>query len=314
MDISRQFESIPNQQRPVFCAIGMFDGIHLGHQLLLEHIREKASEQQGISVVLTFQDHPARVLAPKYAPGMIYPGPIKERLLEEHGVDLAWIIPFDLALSQLDPEVFIKRISDHCGHLAGICVGQNFAFGHQRKGNLTLLKQLGASWGFEVEGKAPVMHGQSPVSSTRIRKHITEGAFPEAAELLGRPYQLTGTIVHGDGLGRKLGFPTANLDGGHLTLPPCGVYAVVTQIQGRRQEGVLNIGYRPTLKQPDPSLQVEAHFWDLDQDLYGSTLSLEIVEKIRDEQRFPNVEALKHQIAQDIATAKASLQARSSSI
>lgn len=304
MQIIRQFKIIDQQERPVHCAIGMFDGLHQGHQALLRHIIERASKDSGLAVALTFQEHPARVLAPTHAPGLIYPQQLKEQLLEVSGLDIGWIIPFDEALSQLDGTTFIRQIQNNCGQLAEICVGDNFAFGHRRSGNVELLKQLGRKWGFHAECKSAVTcHGEA-VSSTRIRNLIAEGNISRASDLLGRPYCMAGEVVKGDGLGRKLGFPTANFDVQTLTLPKPGVWAVRTQRNGTTLQGVLNIGTRPTLNHPTPRTQAEVHFWDFEGDIYGEFLALELRERLRDEQRFPDTQALQQQIKSDIQKAK----------
>ena len=307
MQILRQFESIAHEGRPVYCAIGMFDGLHQGHQLLLNHITKQAEAESGLAIVLTFQEHPAQILAPAHSPGLIYPQSVKEELLKNSGLDMAWIVPFDKGISTMDATSFIQKIKHHCGNLAGICVGDNFAFGHRRSGDAELLRHLGREWGFHAECKPAVLCDGQVVSSTRIRNLISDGDLTQASRLLGRPYCLAGEIIRGDGLGRQLGYPTANLDCQQLTRPPSGVYAVRASVRERELDGVLNIGTRPTLNHPTPKLQVEAHFWNLEDDIYGDVLSLEIRGRIRDEQRFPDIDALKKQIKCDIQTAKSIL-------
>ena len=304
MQIIRQFQSIGQQERPVHCAIGMFDGLHQGHQALLNHIIEQAQADSGVAMILTFQEHPARVLAPEHAPGLIYPQALKESLLKASGLDIAWIIPFDEGLRQLDGTSFIRQIKTYCGRLAEICVGDNFAFGHRRSGNIDLLKQLGREWGFQTECKSAVTFDGEAVSSTRIRSLLFEGDITQASKLLGRPYCLAGDVVKGDGLGRQLGFRTANLNSRSLALPKSGVYAVEATHQGTTLRGVLNIGTRPTLNHATPRTQAEVHFLDFNSDIYGEFLSLELKERIRDEQRSPNVQALQQQIRNDIQKAK----------
>jgi riboflavin kinase / FMN adenylyltransferase len=307
MKIIHHFDTLPTDNRPVFCAIGMFDGVHLGHQSVLNHVIAQAKRYDGISVALTFKDHPADLLTPDRSPTLIYPSSFKQTLFESQGVDLAWIVPFDRKLSQLSAEEFVEKIRLYCANLSCICVGSNFSFGHQRKGNVELLKQCGERDGFNAEGKPAYSYEAEPVSSTRIRDLIKSGNIDLASKLIGRPYQLLGQVVRGDGVGRQLGFPTANLDSQRLALPPLGVYAITCDVNGERRPGVLNIGKRPTLNQPKPMLQIEAHFWGIEVDLYGNNLALEIKGKIRNESRFPNLDALKNQIHKDIETAKGML-------
>ena len=290
--------------QPVFCAIGMFDGVHLGHQLVVNHVIEQAKINDGIAIALTFRDHPAEILAPGRAPRLIYPSEFKQHLFESLGVDVAWIIPFDEPLSQMNAEQFIQTIKQCCVNLACICVGSNFSFGYQRRGNVDLLRRCGVKDGFGVESKPALSREGGLVSSTRIRSLITSGDLDMASKLLGRPYALIGTVIHGDGLGSQLGFPTANLDCKRLAIPPLGVYAITCDIDGVSRPGVLNIGKRPTLNHPEPKLQVEAHFWDMETQLYGKQLALEIKGKLRNENRFPGLDALKKQIHQDIEQAK----------
>lgn len=304
MDIIRQFQSIGQRDRPVHCAIGMFDGLHLGHQSLLSHIIKQAKTDSGLALALTFQEHPAHILAPSHAPGLIYPQSLKELLLKEAGLNIAWIVPFDEALRQLDAASFIHQIKDHCGRLVEICVGDNFAFGHRRTGNVDLLKQLGMQWGFQTTCKTAVTCDGEPVSSTRIRNLLADGNVSKASELLGRPYCMVGEVVKGDGLGRKLGFPTANLDVQTLTLPKPGVWAVQTHRDGTTLHGVLNIGTRPTLNHPIPRTQAEVHFLNFKGDIYGEFLALELKERIRNEQRFPDIQSLQQQIQADILKAE----------
>lgn len=307
METIRNFKALPTGQHPVFCAIGMFDGLHIGHQSVLRNVIAQAKDRNGISIVLTFQEHPAELLAPDRSPKLIYPPSFKETLLEEMGIDIAWVIPFDKDLSLLSAEDFLQKVMAYTGNLRGISVGSNFTFGHQRQGNVDLIKACGVRNGFQVDGKPSCSYGDELVSSTRIRSIIRSGDLQLASKLLGRPYRLIGRVFHGDGLGRKLGFPTANINIEKLEIPPLGVYAITCEIDGKKHNGVLNIGNRPTLNQPLPKLQVEAHFWDIDLDLYGKQLALEIKGRLRDERRFPSVDDLKLQIHKDIENAKSLL-------
>ncbi|MDG1856824.1 MAG: bifunctional riboflavin kinase/FAD synthetase [Verrucomicrobiota bacterium] len=308
MKTIQHFEALPTGEQPVFCAIGMFDGLHLGHQSVLKHLIDQARSTKGLSVVLTFQTHPAELLTPDRSPKLIYPTDYKQALLESIGVDIAWMIPFDKRLSQMSAEDFVEKIRHYTHNLSGISVGSNFSFGSRRKGNVDLLKDCGKHHGFQVEGKVPLHYGEDLVSSTRIRHLIQSGDIEMTSKLLGRPYSLMGQVISGDGLGRKLGFPTANLDCQRLALPPLGVYAITCNIEGQERGGVLNIGKRPTLNHTDPKLQVEAHFWDFEMNLYDKRIGLEIKGRLRGERRFPDVDSLKSQIKKDIQNAQCMLE------
>jgi riboflavin kinase/FMN adenylyltransferase len=183
-------------------------------------------------------------------------------------------------------------------------VGSSFTFGHKRSGNVSLLKQLGDALGFVVHGIAAVSLDHETVSSTRIREAVRRGDFDGASQMLGREYALSGTVVRGDELGRQLGYPTANIDVRGMAVPPKGVYVVHAHIDGRRYRAVANIGHRPTLRNPAPELRVEAHLLDFDEDVYNREMELTFVQKLRDEQEFSSVEALREQIAKDVALAR----------
>jgi riboflavin kinase/FMN adenylyltransferase len=185
-----------------------------------------------------------------------------------------------------------------------VCVGGEFTFGHKRSGNVALLKQLGAELNFSVHGLAAVSLDDEVVSSTRIREAVRAGDLAAASQMLGREYAIAGTVIRGDQVGRQLGFPTANLDVSGLVLPPNGVYAVHARVSGREHRGALNLGFRPTLASLTPSLQCEVHLLDFDADIYGAELELTFGAKLRDEQKFPSLEALKAQIARDVADAR----------
>lgn len=304
MKIIRQAAELIPESKPLYGAIGVFDGVHLGHQKVLSLAQAQARAHNGLSMAITFDRHPLSVVAPTRAPSMIYTLEKKLQTLETLGLDMALVLAFDESFSRLTAEAFVEFLATQFGPLKHIIVGGNFAFGHQRKGNVTLLKELGPHWGFEVTGAEPELHEGHAISSTRIRKAVHGGYFALASRMLGRPYSLQSRIVRGDGIGAKLGFPTANFDIASLLIPPGGVYAVRARLGDQWHPAVLNIGYRPTLKLPEPQLRVEAHLLDFDGDLYGSELELVLAHKIRDEMRFDNLGALQQQITQDIAAAR----------
>ena len=290
--------------RKVCVAIGVFDGVHLGHQQVIRQTLADARQHEGVPVVLTFDRHPSTVVAPDRVPPMLYSLPQKLRAIESLGVANTLLIHFDRAFSQQTGEQFIRTLARDFGQLHSICVGAEFTFGHQRSGNVPLLQQLGTELNFTVHGLAALaLDGQS-VSSTRIREAVRTGDLDAASQMLGREYSIAGTVIRGDQLGRKLGFPTANLDVTGLVLPPNGVYAVHARVAGREHRGALNLGLRPTLASPTPRLQCEVHLLDFAEDIYGAELELTFAAKLRDEQKFADVEALKFQITRDLAAAR----------
>lgn len=289
--------------RPVCLAIGMFDGVHLGHQQVIRQAVTEAAQNEGLAVVVTFDRHPATVLAPHRAPSLIYPLSRKLQALEDLGVDAVLLIHFDRRFSSQPGERFVRRLARELPPVRSVCVGSAFTFGHQRSGNVELLRKLGRELGFAVHGLAAVSLDGKRISSTRIRESIQAGDFVAAQQMLGREYSLSGPVVKGDRLGRKLGFPTANLDVPGLVLPPSGVYAVHARVGEKCFRAVLNIGHRPTLNNPVPQLRVEAHFLNFRGNLYHRQVEITFVARLREERRFPSLEALTRQITTDIAEA-----------
>jgi len=290
-------------RRKVCGAIGVFDGVHLGHQQIIRQTIADARQFEAASVVVTFDRHPNAIVAPGHVPPMIYSLPQKIRAIESLGADTLLLIAFDKNFSEQTGEAFIRGMARDFGHLQSLCVGADFVFGHQRGGNVALLRKLGDELHFTVHGMAAVALDGKAVSSTRIREAIREGNFDEASQMLGRAYSLAGKVVRGDEVGRKLGFPTANLEFSGLVIPPTGVYAAHALVRGGRHRAVLNIGRRPTLEMPDPQLRVEVHLLNFQGDLYGEDMEVEFVQKLRDEKKFASVEELKTQISHDVADA-----------
>jgi len=287
-------------------AIGFFDGVHLGHQQILRQTISDAAEHEAASVVVTFENHPASIVAPKRAPSLIQPTAQRLETLRSLGVDAMLLLRFDQELSRQDGEAFIRSLVADFGHVCSICVGGGFSFGRNRSGNVELLRKLGQNLGFHVHGLAAVALDGIGVSSTRIRAAISSGDFDAANHMMGRPYELSGTVVKGDQLGRQLGFPTANLDIAGLTIPPNGVYAAHAKVDGASHRAAVNIGVRPTVDAAENPPRVEACLLDFDGDLYGKTLKLTFHRKLRDEQRFDSLDALKEQIARDFAQVRQS--------
>jgi riboflavin kinase/FMN adenylyltransferase len=293
----------PGSKR-VCLAIGFFDGVHLGHQQIVRQTISDAGQHEAIGVVITFDRHPNSVVAPDRVPPLIYPLTKKLRVLEALGPDALLVIHFDKPFSEQSGEAFIRSLAQDLGQIQSLCVGANFVFGHKRGGNVELLRKLGAELKFTVHGMAAVSLDGKVVSSTRIREAVVSGELDSASQMLGRAYSLSGNVVRGDGLGRKLGFPTANVDSGGLAVPPNGVYAVHARIGEKSYRAVLNIGVRPTLANPNPERRVEAHVLGFNSELYGKEIELVFMDKLRDEQKFPSLEELRAQIARDIQTAE----------
>ena len=304
MKLLRSASELPPANRKVCAAIGTFDGVHLGHQQVIRQTIADAEQCEGIPVVITFDRHPASVVAPHRAPDLIYPLSKKLRVIETLGVHALLLIRFDRAFSKRTAGDFIRGLVREFRGLNSLCVGSNFTFGHGRSGNVDLLQQLGTELGFTVHGMASVSLDGQVVSSTRVREAIRLGHLDAASQRLGRPYELCGEVVRGDGLGTQLGIPTANLDVTGLALPPTGVYAVHPHLDGRCHRGVLNLGFRPTLRDKSPALRAEVHLLDFTGDLYRRQIDLTFVHKLRDEQKFRDLTELKEQIHRDIATAR----------
>lgn len=287
-------------------ALGNFDGVHLGHQALVRAVVEQARGQAGTAVALTFDPHPALVLAPERAPQPLMQLEQRAAALEACGIQVVAVLPFTPDVARQSAEEFVRCWLVQRLALACVAVGPDFRFGHARRGDVELLSRLGRELGFETRVVGPVTEGGQPISSTRVRQALAAGDVELAARLLGRPHELVGRVCAGDARGRLLGFPTANLEPPRVCLPARGVYAAWCALGDRRRFGALvNIGQRPTFGGAE--LRVEAHLLEFSGDLYGSELRLSFLRRLRGEQRFDGPEALKAQIARDAAAARAVL-------
>ncbi len=290
---------------PLFLAIGVFDGVHLGHQAVIRTSAQHAQAANGTPVVVTFDPHPAKVLRPEAAPHLLTATAHKIALIRALGVEHLLIIHFDRAFAQTTPEEFVAQLVRHARPLREICVGHEWSFGKGRAGNLALLTELGATNEFEVVGIPPVQVNGAVVSSTAIRHAVQEGDFARAAEMLGRDYTILGTVIEGEKLGRTLGFPTANLSAHSEQFPPNGVYAIEALHRGTTFRGVANLGYRPTVAHKDPERLLELHLFDLRHDIYGEDVEVRFRRFLRPEKKFNGLDALKAQIGRDVAEARA---------
>lgn len=282
--------------------LGNFDGLHLGHQELIRKIILRAEETGGLSMVVTFRPHPLKILAPEKCPPLISIYEEKIELLEKLGIDVLVKIPFTLDFSAMGPRDFVKDILVDLLGAKEIFVGYNYRFGKGRKGNIQMLRDLGSELGFIVREVEQVSLNGEVISSTRIRQLLINGEVEHAARLLGRPYALCGIVVKGDGRGRGLGFPTANIVSRHSIIPSNGVYAVRLFVRDKYYNGIVNIGLRPTFDAK--SMAIEVHIFDFDEDIYGEELTVYFANKIREEKKFQNAEALIRQINADITNAK----------
>jgi riboflavin kinase / FMN adenylyltransferase len=301
-------QSIPELERlrgPLFLAIGVFDGVHRGHQAVISTSAEHARAVNGTPVVVTFDPHPEKVLRPERAPHLLTATQHKIALIRELGVGNLLIIHFDKQFAGTEPEDFVTALVKHSKPLREICVGHEWSFGKNRRGNLDVLKQLGGKFNFEVVGIQPVKIKDAVVSSTAIRKAIEKGDFAKATEMLGREYTILGTVIHGDSLGKKIGFPTANLSAHSEQFPPNGVYAAEAKIDNEQRRGVINLGVRPTISGGKSERVLEIHLFDFDRDLYGQEVEVRFLKFLRPEKKFENLDALVQQIRRDVEEARA---------
>jgi riboflavin kinase/FMN adenylyltransferase len=289
-------------KQPVL-ALGNFDGLHRGHRKILDRLQRVAGERRATSVVMTFDPHPPRVVRPDKAPPLLMTKAQKLEGLAQAGVDGAAIVRFTHELSQWEPETFVRTVLVEWLRVSEVWVGANFLFGHDRSGNFSLLRTLGARYGFKAEKIDPVRYKDFVVSSTRVRRLVTEARVDEAAALLGHPYIVEGVVVRGAQRGRSIGFPTANLCSENELMPPHGVYATNAIIDGIVLPSVTNIGTRPTVDSSGKT-SIETHIFDLERDLYGATMRLAFVQRLRDERAFDSLDLLKSQIAADCARAR----------
>ncbi len=292
----------PRWPQPVL-ALGNFDGLHRGHMKIIDRVRRRAGERAGTPAAMTFDPHPSRVLRPDKAPSLLMTRDQRIEALARSGMDGVAIIRFTRELSHWDPETFVRTVLVEWLRVAEVWVGANFLFGHERAGTFTVLRTLGARYGFRAEKIDPVRYKEFVVSSTRVRRLLGEGRVDEAGALLGHHYFIDGTVARGAGRGRGLGFPTANVETANELVPPAGVYATTTTIDGILHPSITNIGLRPTFGDVDRPV-IEAHVFDYDRDLYGTTVRLSFVQRLRDERAFPDVDALRAQIDADCRSAR----------
>ena len=307
MRILRSISELNSLSGPLFIYIGVFDGVHLGHRAVISTSEQHAEESGGMAVVVTFDPHPAKVLRPQNAPHLLTATQHKIALIRDLGAAHLLVLKFDQHFAATAPEDFVKQLATNSHPLREICVGHEWSFGKGRSGNLALLKELGSTYGFAVVGvKAVTLNGEV-VSSTAIRGAVAQGDLVKATQMLGREYTILGTVKAGEQLGRKLGFPTANLSAHSEQFPPNGVYVAEARLAGALYRGVANLGYRPTVSGDEPERLLELHLFDFNRNIYGEEIEVRFLRYLRSEQKFKNVEALAAQIARDVKLARESL-------
>jgi riboflavin kinase/FMN adenylyltransferase len=279
-------------------ALGNFDGLHRGHLKIVERVRRGAAEHGGTPMAMTFDPHPSRVVRPDKAPPLLMTKEQRIEALHQAGISAVAVVRFTHELSQWDPEMFVRTVLVEWLRVAEVWVGANFLFGHDRSGNFSTLRSLGQRYGFRADKIDPVRYKEFVVSSTRIRRLVSEGRMDEAGALLGHQYYIDGRVVPGKQRGRELGFPTANLETDNELLPPNGVYATMTTIDGVIHPSITNIGVRPTFGDTTKTM-IEAYVLGFDGDLYGRDVRLGFVQRLRDERTFADVDALRAQIEAD---------------
>ncbi|WP_044562044.1 bifunctional riboflavin kinase/FAD synthetase [Azospirillum sp. B4] len=316
MKLLRHYEDAPADVRGAVVALGNFDGVHLGHQAVIGQARALAADLGRPAAVVTFEPHPRSVFRPDDPPFRLTPLRIKTRLVEALGMDAMVVLHFDATLSHMTAEEFVEKVLVQGLDAHHVVAGYDFLFGHNRGGDMAMLRALGARHGFGVTEARPVADGAGePYSSTSVRRHLQEGRPLEAAGILGHPFEIEGRVEHGDKRGRTIGFPTANIEIQDYLRPRFGVYAMRAGVdEGARtvwHDGVANLGRRPTVGGTVERL--EAHLFDFDGDLYGRHVRVQLLDFIRPEMKFENFQALKDQIAQDAQEARRRLAALSGS-
>jgi len=306
MIVFKSTDDITNDFRSSFVTIGNFDGVHLSHRHICRKLASDAVEAGAKSLVITFDPHPKMILHPDIRPFfLITTLEEKLNLLEECGIDATLIIAFSPDYAKTTAREFVCETLGQKLAIKKIIIGHDYTFGQNKKGNDAYLISAGQELGFEVEVVDAFKLGEDIVSSTLIRNLIVQGKVGEAAQLLGRWYNVAGTVVTGFGRGIKLGFPTANINPEKELLPPAGIYAAFVNVDGKRYMAALNIGAKPTFA--DYTFTFEAHLLDFEGDLRGKRLNTEFVEKLRDIVKFDSPEALKKQIAADVEKVRATL-------
>jgi riboflavin kinase/FMN adenylyltransferase len=308
MRITHGFRSLGT---PHAVTIGNFDGLHLGHQAMLARLQNVARARGLPTCVLSFEPHPREFFAPEQAPARLSSLREKAECLQRQGIDRLHVFRFDHAFSALTAEAFIEQVLGRTLQARYVLVGDDFRYGAKRAGDFALLKQLGQSLGFDAEFLPTVEVAGERSSSTAVRQALAAGELEHAERLLGRPYSISGRVVHGDKLGRDIGFPTANIQLKHNRPPLLGIFAVeLCGLNGEPLPGVASLGKRPTVKGADAIPVLEVHLFDFDADIYGRRVRVDFLHKLRDEEKYPDLDSLVAQISRDVENAKQFLKHR----
>ena len=309
MKVIKDLKFFLKERRPVVLAVGFFDGLHRGHRKVINKTVAEAKRLGGIACVLTFDQHPMKILRPVSAPLLLTSNLHKVRLLENMDVDGCLLMPFTRQLAGLEPEAFVKLLSATIPTLSSIFVGENWRFGRRERGDSGMLIRLARRFYIKVTVVKSVLKAGRIVSSTRIREKVASGNLSKAGQMLGRPFSILGNVIRGRAVGRMLGFPTANMETYNEVLPPTGVYAVRVLVGREMINGVANIGVSPTFPGAKKRKTIiEVHLLDVKGNYYGRELEVFFVRKLRDEKRFKSVKALKEQIEKDVRKARAMLR------
>jgi riboflavin kinase/FMN adenylyltransferase len=308
MRILRSAESFPAAMHDAVAAIGNFDGVHLGHRALVAAVETEARRRDRPRAVITFEPHPRRFFVPSSPPFRLDALSTKARILGELGIDAVLAMPFDARLAAQTPEEFVDHILADELKLGHVVVGYDFTFGKARAGDTAMLRELCARRGIGVAVVAAQQDGEV-YSSTRIRALLEAGSIAEANRILARPWEIVGTVEHGDKRGRELGYPTANVALGDFQIPKFGIYAVRCVIDGEDRNGVASLGIRPTFAD-QTDVKLEVYLFDFAGDLYGREMRVEFHAFIRPEEKFAGIEALKAKIAEDCTEAQRLLRDR----
>ena len=300
MEVVHDLASLSSLRGPVYLAIGIFDGVHRGHQALIEEAQADAKKSGGTAVVMTFEPHPMMFFQRSEPPLRLSNPRHKELLLERQGVTHLAVLPFEAGRAGQTAEEFVADLRGACQPLGGIVVGADWKFGKGRGGNVELLQRLG---GFEVDGIPAVAIDGEVISSTAIRLAVARGDLAFAEKALGRPYAVLGKVVPGQKMGQKLGFPTANIDAAGWQLPPDGVYAVRVRSGEKDFQGIANLGIRPTVSH-DSKRVLEVHLFEFEGDLYDMDIEVKFLRFLRGERKFDSVDDLRAQIERDIAAVR----------
>ncbi len=298
-DIRQSDAEYPN----VVMTVGSFDGIHLGHRSILERVVSKAQEIGGTPAVLTMRPHPREYFAPEHAPNLLTSFKKKCQLIEEAGVEVLYVLPFDRDAANMEPQVFVQEILSGRCHAKAVVVGHDCRFGKGAQGDVEFLEKAGPEYGFTVEEVPPLIVDAERVSSTLVRERVIQGDLASVETLLGRKYSVIGEVQSGRGIGATIGFPTANIKPDHSAVPAQGVYIAEAVLDGRRFPAAVNIGIAPTIRHED--VTIEAHLLDFSEDITGSEIEIVFHRRIRPEKKFGSREELQEQIGRDVEAVRA---------